>query len=130
MLVAGRRLRNAVKKVLVDGGAIPADSHVVLSGLSNTYADYFTTYEEYQVQRYEAASTIFGPHSLSGLIQEFSKLADAIARNSTVPHGPTPPDFTGRQLSFVLKPREDVVPDGYKFGSIITGNKTEEKKNK
>ena len=123
--MAGRRLRNAIKGILVDAGTIPADSHVVISGLSNTYADYFVTYEEFQVQRYEAASTIFGPNSLMGLIQEFSKLATAIATNTTVPHGPTPPDFTGKQLSLVADPKEDVVPDGTKFGTVITGELNE-----
>jgi len=117
--VSGRRLRNAVKTILVEGGAIPADSFVVIAGLSGTYADYITTYEEYQAQRYEAASTIYGPHTLSGFIQEFSRLAQSLIANTTLPPGPLPPDFTGRQLSFVPKPKQDTVPDGSKFGDAI-----------
>lgn len=42
---------------------------VVLAGLTNTYSSYITTFEEYQIQRYEGASTIFGPHTLDAYIQ-------------------------------------------------------------
>lgn len=47
---------------------------VVLSGLSNTYSSYITTYEEYQVQRYEGASTAYGPHTLDAYIQTAVKM--------------------------------------------------------
>lgn len=58
------------------------DVKVVLAGLSNVYADYITTYEEYQVQRYEGGSTIYGPHTLSAYIDIFKKLAQAIVKVS------------------------------------------------
>jgi neutral ceramidase len=52
--MAGRRLRDAVKKVLTsDNSGEFNDIHVVLAGLSNTYSQYITTFEEYQIQRYE-----------------------------------------------------------------------------
>ena len=41
----------------------------MIAGLTNTYSSYVTTYEEYQAQRYEGASTIFGPHTLDAYIQ-------------------------------------------------------------
>ncbi len=50
-------------------GAWGADVHVVLAGLTNTYSSYVTTFEEYSAQRYEGASTIFGPHTLDAYIQ-------------------------------------------------------------
>lgn len=56
---------------------------MVLAGLSNAYADYITTYEEYQVQRYEGASTIYGPHTLEAYIYKFEKLAYAMAKVSS-----------------------------------------------
>lgn len=31
------------------------DIYIVIAGLSNTYSQYVTTYEEYQVQRYEVS---------------------------------------------------------------------------
>lgn len=42
---------------------------MVLAGLTNTYSSYITTWEEYHAQRYEAASTIFGPSTLDAYIQ-------------------------------------------------------------
>jgi hypothetical protein len=47
---------------------------VVLSGLSGTYSSYITTWEEYQVQRYEGASTLYGPHTLDAYIQTVLEL--------------------------------------------------------
>ena len=45
------------------------DVRVVIAGLANTYSSYVTTFEEYAEQRYEGASTIFGPHTLDAYIQ-------------------------------------------------------------
>lgn len=81
------------------------DVEVVIAGLSNVYTHYITTFEEYQVhtamtyqsvihrdanstmwpvtfqvQRYEGASTIFGPHTLSAYLQKYRGLARAIAQ--------------------------------------------------
>jgi neutral ceramidase len=53
--MAGRRLREAVEKVLVEAGGFPTGGKVVIAGLANTYASYITTFEEYQVQRYEVS---------------------------------------------------------------------------
>lgn len=53
--MAGRRLRDAVKSVLTSGGN-GENGHVVIAGLTNTYSQYITTFEEYQVQRYEVSS--------------------------------------------------------------------------
>ena len=50
-------------------GVWGSDVTVVLAGLTNTYSSYVTTFEEYAVQRYEGASTIFGPHTLDAYIQ-------------------------------------------------------------
>lgn len=53
--MAGRRLRDAVKTVL-SGGGKGDNLHVVIAGLTNTYSQYVTTFEEYEVQRYEVRS--------------------------------------------------------------------------
>ena len=55
---------------------------VVIGGLSNMYGDYTTTFEEYQAQRYEGASTIFGPNELEGFIHEALRLVNDMATNS------------------------------------------------
>lgn len=53
--MAGRRLRDAVRAILTrDGnGEFGSDVHIVIAGLSNTYSQYVTTFEEYEIQRYE-----------------------------------------------------------------------------
>ena len=65
--MAGRRTRAAVKARLVQRGVLSdTEGVVVIAGLSNDYQDYTTTFEEYQQQRYECGSTIYGPRQLDG----------------------------------------------------------------
>ena len=45
------------------------DLRLVIAGLTGTYSSYVTTREEYSAQRYEGASTIFGPSTLNAYIQ-------------------------------------------------------------
>lgn len=45
--MSGRRLRKAIKKVMND--ASDDETSVIVAGLCNTYSDYITTPEEYQV---------------------------------------------------------------------------------
>jgi len=56
--MAGRRLREAVKEVLVTHakGEFGDDTHIVIAGLTNTYSQYVATFEEYEVQRYEVST--------------------------------------------------------------------------
>lgn len=60
--------------------------HVVIAGLTNTYSSYITTFEEYAMQRYEGASTIFGPHTLDAYIQvsQSSKQGSNYGRGSSL----------------------------------------------
>lgn len=53
--MAGRRLRDAVKTVLSNSDEFGSDIHVVIAGLTNTYSQYVTTFEEFEVQRYEVS---------------------------------------------------------------------------
>eukprot|EP00936_MAST-01D_sp_MAST-1D-sp1_P000050 g50.t1 len=116
--MAGRRLKKAIKAVLVQNGVLDAQTGtVVVSGLSNGYADYTTTWEEYQEQRYEGGSTIFGPLQLNGYIQEFSRLATAMAKGEAVDPGPLPDDFSSK-LSGGQKPKGESPPKGKSFGDI------------
>lgn len=52
--------RQAVRAELISAGVLDNDAYVVIAGPANTYAHYVATLEEYSVQRYEGASTIFG----------------------------------------------------------------------
>ncbi|XP_073404334.1 neutral ceramidase isoform X2 [Dendrobates tinctorius] len=118
--MSGRRLREAVKKELDPSGT--KDIDVVVSGLSNVYTHYVTTFEEYQAQRYEAASTIFGPHTLSAYIQQFSSLAKAIAEDTVaeLPRGPQPPFFNESALNSLLPfVPVDKAPANKTFGNVL-----------
>lgn len=118
--MAGRRLRNAVQKILEASDIVPKGQkiYVTISGLTNTYASYTTTYEEYQAQRYEAASTIYGPHTLEGYIQEFSRLATDMVKGQPSVAGTPPPDLTDVQIQLMPEPKFDRAPLGKKFGDI------------
>ncbi|XP_066205442.1 neutral ceramidase isoform X1 [Saccopteryx leptura] len=116
--MSGRRLREAVKAEFSTYGM--QNMTVVISGLCNVYTHYVTTYEEYQVQRYEAASTIYGPHTLSAYIQLFRVLAKAIATDTVanLSRGPEPPFF--KQLIIPLIPNiVDRAPIGKNFGDVL-----------
>ncbi|KAG6693140.1 neutral ceramidase 2-like [Carya illinoinensis] len=120
--MAGRRLRDAVKTVLTSGGSGEFDNnvHIVISGLTNTYSQYVTTFEEYQEQRYEGASTLYGPHTLDAYCQEFKKLAAALIRGQTVEPGPQPPNLLNKQISLLPPVVVDSTPPRVNFGDVKT----------
>jgi len=84
-VMAGSRLRKTVEDVFAAHGQ---RVRAVLSGLSNSYAGYVTTYEEYYYeeliffvpnQGYEAASTQFGPFTLMAYQTKFAQMAEDMA---------------------------------------------------
>ncbi|MFP2930637.1 neutral/alkaline ceramidase [Pyxidicoccus sp. 3LG] len=87
--MAGRRLRQTVRERLAPAGV----TEVVIAGLSNAYAGYVATREEYARQDYEGASTHFGPWTLAALQQGFDALAASLRDGRPVPPGPTPRDL-------------------------------------
>ncbi|XP_014114959.1 PREDICTED: neutral ceramidase [Pseudopodoces humilis] len=117
--MSGRRLREAVKSEFDSHGT--PKMNVVIAGLCNVYTHYITTYEEYQVQRYEAASTIYGPHTLSAYIQLYRGLAKAIALNATqeLPRGPEPPLFNVTSLTLLPLLSAENAPANKDFGDVL-----------
>nr|QOL01216.1 putative extracellular protein TR9_024 [Trebouxia lynnae] len=114
--MAGRRLREAVQaQVQPSWGNVT----IAIAGLTNTYSSYVTTFEEYQAQRYEGASTIFGPHTLDAYIQEFLRLADDMAGGRPTDSGPTPPNMIKNQWSFLPPVVIDTAPIGSHFGTVV-----------
>lgn len=105
--MAGRRLRNKVRAVAAATGGKDVD--VILAGLSNLYSSYITTPEEYQAQRYEAASTIFGPNTHTIYMDVFERLTKAMLRGEIVDPGPNPPYMNDRMLSM----NTGVIFDGH-----------------
>ncbi|XP_044276014.1 neutral ceramidase [Varanus komodoensis] len=114
--MSGRRVREALKREFETHGK--SGMNILLSGLCNVYTHYIATYEEYQVQRYEGASTIFGPHSLSAYIQLFRGLAKAIATD-TIQDLPTLPEPILFNISLNFLPLlVDAKPLGKKYGDV------------
>lgn len=107
--MSGRRLRKTI-----EGASLVADGkkvQVVIAGLSNMYTSYVATPEEYAIQRYEGASTLYGPHTLTIYLYHFKKLMKALVKGETVEEGPTPPFEDYKQITLST----GVVYDGHPF---------------
>lgn len=115
--MSGRRLRQAIMDVLQDAGV----SYVVVAGLSNGYAHYLPTREEYASQQYEGASDIFGPWTLDALQQELVRLAGAM-RTGSPPSSPFAlPDRRLKKTFFIHNPslKSGTLPQGAKLGDVV-----------
>lgn len=114
--MAGRRLRAQVQKMTKEKGK---EVQSILCGLSNIYTSYVTTPEEYAIQRYEGASTIFGPNTLPIYTQQFLKLLTAMMERTPVSPGPMPKDQDNKQISLVTKVYYDGHAVGSGFGYVL-----------
>jgi neutral ceramidase len=114
--MAGRRLRRTVLDQLSPLGV----DQVVIAGLSNAYAGYLATREEYARQEYEGASTHFGPWQLAAVQQEAEKLAAALRNGASVPAGPTPRDLRNEQTTVQTGVVFDDKLLWVDFGSVVT----------
>ncbi len=114
--MAGRRLRAAILRQLAPIGI----RSVVITGLANSYSGYVTTPEEYRLQQYEGAFTLFGPRTLPAYILIFERLARALARGESLPGVAPPafPDWLERRGLAPARP-EDRVPLGSRFGAWL-----------
>lgn len=87
-VVSGRRLQQALARALGDD----ADRHVVINGYANAQAGYLTTPEEYDLQAYEGACTMYGRWSLPAWCTAFDVLVEAMrAEPSPASLGSPPP---------------------------------------
>ncbi|XP_057339606.1 neutral ceramidase [Microplitis mediator] len=109
--MSGRRMRENIASTAEEITA--SRPTVVIAGLCNTYSDYITTPEEYQIQRYEGASTIYGPHTLTIYLQQYRQLITAALRNKKIEPGPPPKNLTQENLITLQTP---VVYDTAKWG--------------
>jgi neutral ceramidase len=112
-IVAGLRLRRAVAAIV---GAELRD--VLVAGYANAYIHYVTTPEEYDNQRYEGGSTLFGRWELPALTQTVAGLAEAMRDGRPADAGPRPPDLSQRRLSW-QRSRPADEPVGGAFGDVI-----------
>lgn len=95
---------------------------VVLGGPANSYTHYITTPEEYAVQRYEGASTLYGPHTLPAYVHLSSNVLPYLAATPpTTPlaAGPSPQDNRNRSLSFITPVVYDSPGFFQKYGQVL-----------
>ncbi|KAL8852247.1 MAG: hypothetical protein Q9221_002849 [Calogaya cf. arnoldii] len=95
---------------------------VVLGGPANSYTHYIATEEEYNIQRYEGASTLYGPHTLNAYINLTTSLLPYLHTNAQDKHpspGPKPPIYTNISYNFNPEVRFDRPPFFKKFGQIV-----------
>jgi len=116
--MAGRRLRQKLVEEAIANGA-SSNTKAVIAGLANVYTHYITTFEEYQVQRYEGASNIFGPHALSAYLDQYGKLTRGMFQNETMEDGPEPPNLVTQQISLLPPVIFDRTPLFKKFGHCV-----------
>ncbi|KAG5949448.1 hypothetical protein E4U53_005877 [Claviceps sorghi] len=117
--MSGRRWKAAVAKEA--STFLPDEPIVVLGGPANSYAHYCATPEEYQVQRYEGASTLFGPHQLDAYINLTLSNMHYLRPDatSTPDQGPLAPDNRGKMLSLITGVVVDNAPLGRSFGQVL-----------
>lgn len=112
-IVAGLRLRRTVAEIV---GAELRD--VLVAGYSNGYLHYVTTPEEYDEQRYEGGSTLFGRWELPALQQVVAELATAMREQRPAPEGQRPVEPSRRRRSR-RRAKPDELPGGQRFGDVL-----------
>lgn len=126
--MAGRRWKEAVSRSASAlfsprSAASDPDPVVVIGGPANSYTHYITTEQEYGVQRYEGASTLYGPHTLAAYINvtlRYLPLLDEKAAPVRKGDGPLPPDNTNVSLSFISPIVRDGTPLFKAFGDVLS----------
>ncbi|KAK6541901.1 hypothetical protein TWF694_007678 [Orbilia ellipsospora] len=118
--MSGRRWKEAVAAAatsVVPSGTKPI---VVLGGPANSYTHYIATPEEYGIQRYEGASTLYGPNTLYAYISLCLKYLPYLSPTNTavLAPGPSPPDNSGNSLDFITGVVYDNPPITKSFGQI------------
>ncbi|KAG2033205.1 Neutral/alkaline nonlysosomal ceramidase [Suillus americanus] len=121
--MAWRMMRDALRARLIQvaEGVLDDRAYVVIAGPANTYAQYVTTHEEYSVQRYEGASTIFGPATLEAYINKYTELVPYLATNATgIPSSTASlPEQTSKAISLQTSALLDNPPILQHFGDVL-----------
>lgn len=120
---SGRRWKEAIheqaKSLSLSGTS--SEPIVVLGGPANSYTHYIATPEEYSIQRYEGASTLYGPWTLNAYINlTLNHLPHLSSFATSKPGpGPLPPNNVNASLSFITGVVFDGTPLFKKFGQVI-----------
>ncbi|MFI5297124.1 MAG: neutral/alkaline non-lysosomal ceramidase N-terminal domain-containing protein [Polyangiales bacterium] len=101
-ITAGHRVDEAVVSAL-------GVQRAIIGGLTNGYMQYVATAEEYDLQRYEGASTLFGPGSAARIREVARRLARHLAGEEL----PLPATIDeARASNYELGPERKRLPDG------------------
>lgn len=111
--MAGRRLKQMLLETYQEPGM-----KVVIAGLSNSYAGYVTTPEEYTQQNYEGAFTVFGKWTLPAYLQGFKTIALDMIHHRESDSGPLPEDLSKNTGSLILPVFFDDKWPTKSFGSV------------
>ena len=122
--MAGRRIIKAMRTLISGFLGDTEDIIVLLTTISNGYSSYLTTFEEYQAQRYEGSSTLYGPYSLDAYILQYTKLVKSLLVPS---EGTTEsdvnqvmiPNQSDQYLQLSRFVQSDQLPFFSKFGDIL-----------
>ncbi|KAL7938525.1 Neutral/alkaline nonlysosomal ceramidase [Trichoderma chlorosporum] len=116
--MSGRRWKAAVAK---EAATFLEDPVVVLGGPANSYSHYCATPEEYDIQRYEGASTLFGRHELDAYINlTVSNMHYLLPNSTSTPsQGVLPPDNRNNMISLITGVVDDNPPIGQNFGDVL-----------
>ncbi len=123
--MSGRRWKQAIHDAAASSslsGSSSVDPVVVIGGPANTYTHYIATPEEYAIQRYEGASTLYGQYTLNAYINlTLSYLPYLDSSSSSLPApGPSPPDNVNKSYSFITGVVYDAAPPFKHFGDVAT----------
>lgn len=121
--MAGRRWKEAIHKSASESDLTDdVEPIVVLGGPANSYTHYIATEEEYRVQRYEGASTLYGPHTLYAHINLTTRYLPYLHSSNTASPdpGPQPPVYTNSSLSFITGVAFDRAPFFKSFGDVLS----------
>jgi neutral ceramidase len=121
--MAGRRWKEAVHQSASSSalsGSTEVEPVVVIGGPANSYTHYISTPEEYGIQRYEGASTLYGPFTLNAYINVTLSYLHHLDPDSTSQPtlGPFPPNNVNVSLSFITGVVYDNAPVLKSFGDV------------
>ena len=121
--MSGRRWKGAIHSTATALKLIGSrDPLVVLGGPANSYTHYIATEEEYGIQRYEGASTLYGPHTLNAHINLTTSYLPYLAADVTTSPPTRPLTPKQRQRLSQLHHRRRLRHPGLfnSFGDVLT----------